>query len=102
MMASSPSPRHGPVVEAALDDVEAEFLALICADEELLRTEFDAIIAEGWGQPAPPTPPRRSRCPAQPAQPGRGRAHGPADRLTGSQHRPAAEGRHSQRAPPPR
>jgi hypothetical protein len=27
---------------------EAEFLDLICADEELLRAEFDAIVAAAW------------------------------------------------------
>ncbi|MDT4975480.1 MAG: hypothetical protein QOG98_1238 [Pseudonocardiales bacterium] len=41
-----------------------EFLALICADDELLRAEFDSIIAAAWGsrsrfrpRPAPPPPP---------------------------------------------
>jgi hypothetical protein len=34
---------------------EEEFLALLCADEELLRAEFDAIIAELWpGTPGDP------------------------------------------------
>ena len=28
-----------------------EFLALLCADEELLRAEFDAIIAASWPDP---------------------------------------------------
>lgn len=32
---------------------EEEFLALICADEQLLRSEFDAIIAAEWPEPTP-------------------------------------------------
>ena len=31
------------------DELNAQFLALVCADEELLCAEFDAIIAAGWG-----------------------------------------------------
>jgi hypothetical protein len=42
------------------DDVDAQFLALMCADEDLLRAEFDAIIAAGWcrqsGEPVVPVP----------------------------------------------
>jgi hypothetical protein len=45
--------------------VTDEFFALICADEQLLQAEFDAIIAAGW-----PTPPRRPK-PATPRPPGR-------------------------------
>lgn len=32
-----------------------EFMAMICRDEELLRAEFDAIVAAGWDEP--PTSP---------------------------------------------
>ena len=45
------------------DEADAQFLALVCADENLLRAELDAIIAAGrcTGKtplaPAPPTPP---------------------------------------------
>ena len=35
-------------------DVDEEFMALVCADEELLAAEFEAIIAAGW--PPPPRP----------------------------------------------
>ena len=39
----------------ALDD---EFLELVCSDEELLRAEFDAIIAREWeSSPSRPGPP---------------------------------------------
>ena len=37
-------------------DVDEEFMALVCADEELLDAEFEAIIAAGWPPPPPPRP----------------------------------------------
>jgi hypothetical protein len=42
----------------------AEFADLICADEELLRAEFDAIIAAGWPPAVRGTGCRRDRPPA--------------------------------------
>jgi hypothetical protein len=99
VIVSSPAPQPSPEVEAvAVDEVEEEFLALVCADEELLRAEFDAIIAEGWGRPAPPSPPRRTRPPAQP--PRRRGPTGSAGGLRGPQRDPGGEGRSRQRAPP--
>lgn len=49
------------MVSAARTDPQEEFLALLCADEDLLRAEFDAIVAANWDRPRPPrpTPPRR-------------------------------------------
>jgi hypothetical protein len=40
--------------------LESDFIALICADTELLRAEFEEIVAAGWqsGPPARPTPER--------------------------------------------
>ncbi|WP_442278374.1 hypothetical protein [Terrabacter sp. 2YAF2] len=32
-------------------DVDEEFMALVCADEELLAAEFEAVIAAGWSPP---------------------------------------------------
>ncbi len=92
---------HRPVVHAAVEEIEEEFLALVCADEELLRAEFEAIIAEEWGTPGPPDLPRRSSCPGQPPQDPCGRTEMPAGGLTGPQQLPAREGRCSQRGPPP-
>jgi hypothetical protein len=43
-------------VSEVAQSMEAEFLALICADDDLLRAEFDAIITAEW-----PTPPPRPR-----------------------------------------
>jgi len=42
-----------------------EFLALVCADEDLLRAEFEAIMEANWDRPEPPrptwpTPPERT------------------------------------------
>ena len=34
---------------SAAADTTAAFTNLVCADHELLRAEFDAIIAAGWG-----------------------------------------------------
>ena len=38
------------------------FVDLVCADDELMRAEFDALIAASWPTPppVPPVPPRRS------------------------------------------
>lgn len=33
-----------------------QFVELLCADEDLLRAEFDAIIAEEWPSPPPADP----------------------------------------------
>jgi hypothetical protein len=44
---------------AATRGVEEQFLELVLADEELLRAEFDAIIAAAWSGPPPSPPPRR-------------------------------------------
>ncbi|WP_406833042.1 hypothetical protein ABEG17_09480 [Pedococcus sp. KACC 23699] len=40
------------------DQLTEEFLELVCADEELLRAEFDEIIAQEWTSPPPPGEPR--------------------------------------------
>jgi hypothetical protein len=78
---------------------EAEFLDLICADEELLRAEFDALIAAGW----PIEPPtvrgvgrRREHTPAG----GRG-AHARRVRsLSRQPDAPEVRARSRQRSPP--
>lgn len=35
-------------------DTGEQFLAVLCAEEELLRAEFDAIVTAEWPAPAPP------------------------------------------------
>jgi hypothetical protein len=91
-----PPPQAGGAVDQAVQD---EFLALICADEDLLRAEFDAIIAAGWGQPRPPA--RQARC-RRPRLPHTRRSDQPevGGGLRGPQRHPSGEGRCRQRAPP--
>jgi hypothetical protein len=90
----------GAVEAAAVDEAEETFLALVYTDEELLRAEFDAIIADSWNEPTPPARQRPTRPPAPPPQRRRHRS-GTAGRAPGRQHYPAGEGRSRQRAPPP-
>jgi hypothetical protein len=81
--------------------VDEQFLELVCADDELLRAEFDAIIAEEWGgSPAVPDPPPASSG-ADPGPRGQGPPRGcPA--TTRRPHRPGADGWSRQRSPPRR
>jgi hypothetical protein len=53
---------------------DEQFLELVCADEDLLRAEFDTIIAAEWPSPPPAEPdrgadaerrPRRARQPRE-------------------------------------
>jgi hypothetical protein len=61
-------------------DADARFAELICADPELLRNEFSALIAASFG--APPAWPRP---PAPPTFPSGDRAdRAPGDRLASS------------------
>jgi hypothetical protein len=73
VIASNSAPQRSDVGVAAADEVEEEFLALVYADEELLRAEFDALIAAAWGQPRQPGRPRRAGrpTPPPPGRPGR-------------------------------
>jgi hypothetical protein len=52
-------PADGDVANRS--DMVEEFLELLLADEELLRAEFEAIIADEWPGP-PPSPPHRRVC----------------------------------------
>jgi hypothetical protein len=86
---------------AAVAGVDEWFIEVMCADEELLRAEFDAIVAEEWADSPPPTDPAPatagvnrgprgsglpSRCLATPGQP----------------HHRGADGWSRQRSPPGR
>ncbi|GGN95074.1 hypothetical protein GCM10010112_84980 [Actinoplanes lobatus] len=49
-----------PVPAAAA--VQDAFIDLVCQDDDLLRAEFDALVAASWHTPPgppPPAPPRR-------------------------------------------
>lgn len=39
--------------------LEEQFLAIVCADDELVRAEFEAIIDASWDEPPPSRPARR-------------------------------------------
>jgi hypothetical protein len=70
-----------------------EFIDLVYADEQLLRAEFDAIVAHGW--PDEPTSSPRAK-PIEPAQP----MGAPQCRLTVRATCPLTPGRPRQRSPP--
>jgi hypothetical protein len=99
IFASSPARQPDTVEAAAVDVVDEEFLALICADEELLRAEFDAIITASWGQPRPVAPRPRARGPALPSGP-RSRCRPVDGGMRRPQREPGGEGHFRQRAPP--
>src|SRR5688572_15123601 len=80
---------------------DEEFLELMCDDEDLLRAEFDAIIAREWpSRPPPADPPAGSPTPG-PRE--RGRPAAPVLRASrGRPRTPGAGGRSRQRSPPRR
>jgi hypothetical protein len=72
------------------------FVDLVCADDELMRAEFDALIAASWPTPpaVPPVRPRRpAPWPCSLALPSGEAARNPADRIPDTSWR-------RQRAPP--
>jgi hypothetical protein len=78
-----------------------EFLDLICADDELLRVEFDAIIEATWGS----SPARSDHRPAAPRLPagrrgGAGLAGRTSEPTSGRRGVPLAEPWRRQRSPP--
>jgi len=96
-------PRAGEP-SAAANTTTAAFTDLVCADHELLRAEFDAIITANFPDAADGTQRRR---PTRPAVPGTDRAARAAPSLAPSVHRPAPGGtagaqhpRARQRGPP--
>jgi hypothetical protein len=90
-------------------DLDEQFLDLVCSDEDLLRAEFDAIIAAGWPSTATARPPDRPPGPRPPAPdpPGRGPGANPTPVASGgprASRRPVrqAPGWDRPRSPPPR
>ena len=77
--------------------VHEQFLALLCQDEQLLRAEFEDLIAATWPTRSRRQPPPGSA--ASPAQLPRGRGSQPAPQPPGRRE-PRAQAR--QRAPPER
>lgn len=88
-------------MDLATRQAGAEFADIVCADPDLLRQEFDALIAASYAHPpasrppAPPgTAPRHSR-PQPPAGPGSSR------RLASRAAPRPGRGYSRQRSPPP-
>ena len=77
---------------------EEEFLDLLLADDDLLRAEFDAIIAAEWPGPPPNLPGRRVR--GGPDSGRRCRHRVTATNGPGAGRRPAVDGSARQRSPP--
>ncbi len=79
--------------------VDARFLDLLLADDDLVQAEFDAIIAAEWPGP-PPNLPRR-RVLGGPDPGGRRRHRATATQRARAGRRPALDGSARQRSPPP-
>jgi hypothetical protein len=88
------------IAEPGLDrTIDEQFLELICADEDLLRAEFDAVVTAAWL--GPPTV-RADRRAAE--QPGGGARRRRRVRVAGPPNRPRRPGIGGwarQRGPPP-
>jgi hypothetical protein len=89
-----------PVVRnRAAGSLQDEFLELVCGDEELLRAEFDAIIAEEWGTRRPPPARPRATSPA-PRPHGSAPLTGPLGLRRRRPRHPGIGGWSRQRSPP--
>ena len=88
------------IAEPGLDrTIDEQFLELICADEELLRAEFDAVVTAAWLGPPTVRADRRSA-----EQPGGGARRRRRVRVAGPPNRPRRPGIGGwarQRGPPP-
>jgi len=67
-----------PEWDRGFDDA---FTDLICSDDDLVRSEFDALIRASWRPPSPSPPAVGSPAGPGPSDPGPGR--GPAERRSG-------------------
>ncbi|WP_338184955.1 hypothetical protein [Jatrophihabitans sp.] len=81
--------------------IEEEFLAIIASDAEIVRGEFEAIIAAEWPDP-PPTEPGGADAVGRPLQ-GQGRRRAArTGRLLRRPRSPGVDGARRERSPPPR
>jgi len=78
-----------------------EFLAILCSDEDLLRAEFDAIIAAEWPS-LPPDPPEDDGALERSPGTARHQPTGARVRLPNRPRHPGIGGWARQRSPPPR
>ena len=81
-----------------VDDVDEAFLALVCADDDLLLAEFGAIVGAGW----PPTcSPEQPAAPAgRPGSPARGRRDRGEPALRAPRSRVGIDALGRERSPP--
>jgi hypothetical protein len=84
---------------AELQDLADGFIELVCADDELLAAEFDAIIHDGWDDSFPGCGPTTSTDTADPPVPGGMPRPGPSDQIPGPS--PALGRRWSRQRSPP-
>ncbi|MDG4830404.1 hypothetical protein O7627_13955 [Solwaraspora sp. WMMD1047] len=85
---------------STLDPVREAFVEAVRHDDDLMRAEFDALIAANWPtRPPPPPPPALPRPVPRPA----GWPATPAPRREPAGRRPRADARprSRQRSPPP-
>lgn len=85
-------------VDAARSSQE-QFVELMCADAELVRAEFDAIIAAEWSQP-PPDEPDSGPPPEPPPRGPRRLASGQTPGLPNQKRRTGISASSRQRSPP--
>jgi len=85
-----------PAAEAAVGTDEV-FVDLVCADDDLLRAEFEAIIEANW--PAPPGSSARLPWPDRPTPRGSRRRSVPT--IAPSVRRAPADGRGGRQRSPP-
>ena len=93
-------PTTPALADTAARTVDEQFLGLICSDEDLLRAEFDAIIAAEWPSP-PTTTPRRGAAHRHPASYTHGRGGAPVAGAVPRPRHPGIGGWVRQRSPPP-
>jgi hypothetical protein len=87
-----------PAPSRPLPRTDLDFVELICADDDLVRAEFAAIVAAEWGSP-PPRRPIRPTPGHGPRRPGRRTAVDGRALLPRRTRRPAS-GHRRQRSPP--
>lgn len=87
------------VHDGAVRGVDEEFLALMCADDDFLRAEFEAIIAQEWADSLPPADPPVASPSSGPVPHGHGLPRGCHSSPCRPSH-PGDDGWRRQRSPP--
>lgn len=89
------------LVDDPTGTLDEQFVELVCSDNELLRAEFEAIVAAEWPTPPPPCPPLR-RPALRPPAPSAHWLEGDSTHLASRPRRPGVGGWARQRSPPQR